>query len=222
MDQTEQHPIRRRFVSSGIFQTIANPVLVGAVVGLVAVWLFAVIRDSVDFEAIQWWLYVNYDYTGADVNPFTIGPFLAGMVGGYAAGYLTDGYYEDAVRNAVKANLFAGGLFYLSAVAQTARTMVGSGMLGANLLLVVILQPLLFLGIPFTLVFMGEGVIAGPVGHYIRRKLLGGNTWLQESASQPDDSSKAARSAVASTAILVSLTVGLWAVLYAFYLLLSP
>lgn len=208
-------------LSLGICRPRATPVLIGGIVGLVAVWFLVGIREFADFEALQWWVYINYDFT-PQVNPFTIGPFLAGIVGGYTAGYLTRGLYEHAISSAVKANLLAGGLFYFSIVLQSVGTLIGSGMINADRVLIVTIQPLMFIGIPFTLIFMGQGVVAGPVGQFVRRRLLG----TEDRPDGVDRSSRDAQTvAIASfgaAAVILTLTLGTWALLYSFYLFLTP
>lgn len=218
MDEASGPRCERTLLTAGFPNPGVGPVFIGAVSVFVSVLALLAIRNYVDFEALQWWVYINYDFTPR-VNPFTIGPFLAGIIGGYLAGFLTSGLYENAIANAVKANLLGGALFYFSIVAHSIGRLLGSGMISGDVILVIIIQPLLFIGIPFTLVFMAEGVIAGPVGQFVRRRLPDQpDRTHHERSNSPYSIGMVSK----SLTIILFLTIVAWAVLYSFYLFLTP
>lgn len=220
MDQSQGHQRRGTFASVSVLDPTLHPIIVGGVIGLIAVWVFTGIKDVANFEAFQWWFYVNYDFTPR-VNPFAIGPFLAGVLGGYTAGYLTDGLYETAIANAVKANLLAGGLYYVTIVLRSISSIIQAGAATGDLFLVATLQPLIFIAIPFTMVFLGQAIIAGPLGQYVRRKLLG-VSGFPEDDDGPTSRMETAKAGIKSGLLIVALTGITWAILYSFYLFLSP
>lgn len=220
MDETSSPQYQRSTLNVGILHPSPSPVFVGGIVTLIAIWALIGIREYADFEALQWWVYINYDFVPR-VNPFTIGPFLAGMIGGYMAGYLTSGLYENAIANAVKANLLGGVFLYITIVVHSIGSLLRSGMIDGDVLLVLIVQPLLFIAIPFTLVFMAEGVIAGPVGKFVRRKLSNQHPRLSEQEDEPGNA-YSIRAMIRSFAIILVTTVTTWSILYSFYLFLTP
>jgi len=96
--------------------------------------------------------------------------YLGGIVGGYASGYFTndDLWYRSSL-NGLKAVLLGIGIYYLVRTAWLLVTFYLAGELTGTIALVIVIQPFIFLFIPFAFVYLLQSSFSSLLGQLVTR-----------------------------------------------------
>ena len=149
-------------------------ILGGALVTAVSTHVLFTYPPLIDFPAFRGWL---FDLSGFYFleNPFPPLRFLGGLVGGYVTGYLTRHYWYTAMVNGIQAVVLGMGVFYAGlVVGDLVRFLLGGALTGSTAM-VVVLQPLIFVLVPFSLVYFFQSLVTSPVGNVVANALHDGN-----------------------------------------------
>lgn len=138
--------------------------LIGAIVTAAATHLLVIVPELIGFGSFRAGL---VELTGVWFwdDPLPSLRFLGGIVGGYAAGYLTRGTHLESYANAIEAVLLGVGIYYVTNVAGNAIQFLLAGRLTGTALLVITVQPLLFLVVPMAFLYAFEAMFVGPIGN---------------------------------------------------------
>ena len=144
------------------------PTVVGAVATAVFTAVLIYVPNAVAFEPFRDYL---VDQTGIYLwdDPFPPLRYLGGFGGGFVAGYLTRDQWYEGVINAMHAVLVGILLYYVGLFLY--KVVAFSSLLSPSVVLVFLLQPLIFLVVPFSLIYLFEGLLGSLVSRGVRQVL---------------------------------------------------
>lgn len=119
--------------------------------------------DVVPFERLRDWLFETTGVYWWD-NPFPSLRLLGGFGGGFVAGYLTRGRWDQAVVNTSVA--VVSGLAVFTAVRIVYNLVTFPG-LTSSIAIVLVFQSIFFVLLPYALLYLFQGTIAGIGGNWL-------------------------------------------------------
>jgi hypothetical protein len=145
-----------------------TPTAVGAVATAAFTAVLIYVPNAVQFDLFRASL---VDQTGIYLwdNPFPPLRYLGGFGGGFVAGYLTRDLWYEAVINAFHAVLAGIFLYYVGLFLY--KVVAFSSLLSPSVVLVFLLQPLIFLVVPFSLIYLFEGLLGSLFSRGVRQVL---------------------------------------------------
>lgn len=139
-------------------------VLAGAILTAIATHVLFAIPTMIVFPEFRRELNSLLGFYFLD-NPFPPIQFLGGVVGGYTAGYLTQERWYTAFVNGIQAVLLGVGVYYVSVVLRDLARFFVAGALTGSIAMVVVIQPLIFVVVPFGFLYFFQSLVSSLIGN---------------------------------------------------------
>lgn len=191
-------------------------VIGGGIATALAMHILFSAPELVDFREFRRHVYNQYGFYFLH-DPFPPVRFLGGIIGGYIAGYLTRDKWPAAFINGLSAVILGVFIYYLGVVYDNITIFLITDIPFIDALLISTLQPLIFIFIPFSLLYFFQSIFTSIFGNSVAHILHARYPKERCGRSFEDGSwlfTEGLRSVIAVTILLLLFFIVWWFVFY--------